>query len=407
MKTRLLAATALAITIGSTAAHAQSFAGGPPTSARPGECYARVVRPAEYDAVPETVVTREAYEENQAVQAQFAPSSMQVMTREAGIRYDVRQPRWEARTETVVVRPEYERLTVVPARFETRTETVTVGEPRMVWKRGANLSSVRRVDAQTGEVWCLVEEPAATQQVARRIMVSPERIERVTVPAETRTVTRQVMVDRGGVAETATPAEYRALPTQELTRPASISTRQVAQETGTIERLRLRSAERQDWVQVLCDTNATVDRVVKLQTALAQRGYYRGRIDGVSGPATQRAVEAFERANNLPHTGGVSMEAMRMLGVDGAMQPTMGLPSTQAAPAPASPPANTELEGRRGPAAETNSNSVYMDREVGRRPDQLDGGPSAGSAPSAMAAPAPTVSVTREYSVRRRLNWGQ
>jgi peptidoglycan hydrolase-like protein with peptidoglycan-binding domain len=393
MKFTLLAAVGLsALTAGQ--AHAQSFAGGPPASARPGECYARIIRPAEYDAVPETVVTREGYDEMVASKPEFTAHDTQVVIKENGVRYEVRQPTWTTITETLVVKPAYDKLSITPAKFETRTETVTVGQPRMVWKKGANLSSVKKVDAKSGEVYCLVEEPAETQTFTRRVMVAPEQVQRVTVPAEIKTYTRQVMSDRGGVREIETPAQYKTMTVLELTRPAETSTRSIAPETRTIERLDLRKPERQDWVQVLCETNATVDRVVKLQTALMARGYYRGPIDGISGPATQKAVDAFEKANGIPHTGNVSMETLQRLGIEG------GSPATSS---------SHELDGgRRGPHADTNT--IYPDTEVVQDEDQLAGGPTRkgqGSAPAVMAAPAPSASAPRQYTGRKRLNWGQ
>jgi peptidoglycan hydrolase-like protein with peptidoglycan-binding domain len=409
MKLHLLLATAaaaLATGAVSGAASAQSFS-GPPPAARPGECYARIIRPAEYDATPETIVTREAYEQLSVSKAEFSASSQQVMTKEAGIRYDVKQPTWTTTTETIVVKPAYDKLSIIPAKFETKTETVVVGEPRMVWKKGANLSSIKKVDAKSGEVWCLVEEPARTETVTRKVLVSPEQISRITVPAETKTVTRQVMADRGGVREIETPAEYRAVPVMEVSRPAESQTLQVPAQTATIDRLRLRSPERQDWVQVLCETNATTDRIVKLQTALAGRGYYKGPIDGISGGGTQKAVEAFERDNHIPHSGNVSMETLHLLGVDGGASD--GAPATGgddrldggAHVRPSSyAPSRSEAP---------NANSIYADNDRGQDKDQLAGGPSyrTGAAPAAMAATARPVAARREYSVRKRLNWGQ
>ncbi len=40
-----------------------------------------------------------------------------------------------------------------------------------------------------------------------------------------------------------------------------------------------------------------------VQTDLRQHGYYKGRIDGIYGSRTERAIKAFERDINLPQTG--------------------------------------------------------------------------------------------------------
>ena len=44
---------------------------------------------------------------------------------------------------------------------------------------------------------------------------------------------------------------------------------------------------------------------VDVQTALADLGYYKGRIDGVIGTGTRRAVRAFQRDSGLPITGRI------------------------------------------------------------------------------------------------------
>lgn len=40
-----------------------------------------------------------------------------------------------------------------------------------------------------------------------------------------------------------------------------------------------------------------------VQTALAERGYYKGKIDGVTGSRTRAAISAYEEARNLPRSG--------------------------------------------------------------------------------------------------------
>jgi hypothetical protein len=45
---------------------------------------------------------------------------------------------------------------------------------------------------------------------------------------------------------------------------------------------------------------------VRVQERLARAGYYRGAIDGVTGPETRRAIRAYERAHNLRVDGVIS-----------------------------------------------------------------------------------------------------
>ena len=42
-----------------------------------------------------------------------------------------------------------------------------------------------------------------------------------------------------------------------------------------------------------------------VQAALAWRGYYSGRIDGVMGPETREAIRSFQAHQGLPVTGQI------------------------------------------------------------------------------------------------------
>jgi hypothetical protein len=45
--------------------------------------------------------------------------------------------------------------------------------------------------------------------------------------------------------------------------------------------------------------------VVQVQHRLARAGYYHGSVDGVMGPATRRAIRAYERSHNLRVDGAI------------------------------------------------------------------------------------------------------
>ncbi len=318
MKNRLLVATALVAGI-SGAALADGHGSHSPVDMLPhaeaGQCFARVAIPAQYEKVPETVVVEEAYERLSIIDAQFAPSSVDVKVKDEGVQYVVRQPRYETVTEQVLIKPAHERLVVTPAQFETVTETIIVQEARKVWKPGSNLSSHRKVDQATGQVYCLVDIPAKTKTVSRRVLVQPEQTSVVMVDAEYATVQKQVLVDRGGVDEVPTAPDFRTIQTQELLNAAHTAVAISEPRTQVVERVVLRAPERFEWVEVLCDTNAKSSSITDLQRALKDRGYYNGPIDGIIGTQTETAVRKFQEANGLPHQGFVTMDTLRALGL--------------------------------------------------------------------------------------------
>jgi hypothetical protein len=50
-----------------------------------------------------------------------------------------------------------------------------------------------------------------------------------------------------------------------------------------------------------------------IQAALAWRGYYSGRIDGVMGPETRQAIESFQAHQGLPVTGQIDNRLINAL----------------------------------------------------------------------------------------------
>jgi len=283
--------------------------------ARVGQCFARVLIPATYEKVAQEVVTADAYERATVTQAQFAARQQQVVTRDAYKRYVVREPVFRAESQTIVTRPAYERLVVVPGTMGTRTETVQIREPRLVWRPGHNLSGIRRMDPSTGDVFCLVEEPGKTQVISRTVVTSPETVRRETVPAEVRTVARHVLVEPARVEEIAVPAVAENIVVHELTAPATSSRVAVGETRGRIYREVIATPERYEWIPVVCDTKVTPATVHAIQRALAQRGLYRGPIDGIIGPMTQDALKRFQAANGIAHNGYLSVETLQKLGV--------------------------------------------------------------------------------------------
>ena len=56
--------------------------------------------------------------------------------------------------------------------------------------------------------------------------------------------------------------------------------------------------------------------VYKAQKALKELGYNPGKLDGLWGKATQRAVERFQRDRGLPVTGRLDEKTRARLGID-------------------------------------------------------------------------------------------
>lgn len=251
----LLGAAAMIALTGAAAVHAQHptpFPSDPP-HATVGQCYQRIRIEAEYETVMETVVIADGYEIYDVTDPNLDVEQRSYISREAGMRYVVTEPVYETVTEQVQVRPGYVRYEVTPARHETVTERVLVREGRLVWRRGY-VEGARQVrhDPETGEIWCLVEEPAEYRTVHRTVVAEPARIHEVPVQPEFATISRQVLVRPATVEEIPIPAERDAYTVHVLAEEARVNRRMSPQQTDTITRHELVSNERYEWRLVDC-----------------------------------------------------------------------------------------------------------------------------------------------------------
>lgn len=61
------------------------------------------------------------------------------------------------------------------------------------------------------------------------------------------------------------------------------------------------------------DSHYSQDLAIKVQSELARRGYYHGRINGVIDSSTSQAIRAFQKAYGLPGTGQIDPGVLRSL----------------------------------------------------------------------------------------------
>ena len=203
-----------------TATPPSGGAGDVPPNAKPGECYAKVLIPAVTDKQSERVQVSE---------------EQQVLKR------------------------------IIPAKYEVQTERVLVKEARQYWKAGQG--PITRKDEVTGEIMCLVEEPAVYKTIEKRVLIEPEKPEYTTVPAQFETVTK----------------------------------------TNVIK------PESWEWRRILCETNMGPNSIERIQSALRSKGYDIA-VDGQMGSETMNALNSYQIKNGLA-TKGITYETLNHLGV--------------------------------------------------------------------------------------------
>lgn len=143
---------------------------------------------------------------------------------------------------------------------------------------------------------------------------------------------------------------------------------------------------------------STGEEVKKVQRWLAALGYAVGAADGVYGPATRRAVLAFQDEHALPTTGAVDSATMSALQaeLEGASAPTPGeSPADAVAPAPSPPVAPPASEPPPAPVVESPPAPVIETPSAAEVP--LEPAPTeAQSEPAPEAAPTPTTDLALE-----------
>lgn len=323
-----------------------------------GQCFHEHYVPAQYSAVTEQVITKAATEDVTIIPAQYEMVEEQVLVREASTKlievpaeYEtfeeqiidkpahtiwkkgtgpiqrideatgeimclvevpatyktVKQTRLKtpASTTTVDIPAEYktvsvrklvsaasEQRTPVPAVYGSVERTVLDQEAGFVWHDITNTE--HPAATRTGNKVCLTETEPQYKTVERTIVTSPARTEEITIPAEYKevSVTRLVAPAREDV--TVIPAKYRDVERRELVRDGYMA-----------------------WRSILCETNMTRSRIADIQRALQAAGHNIGPngADGVIGVDTIKAVNAFQRANDLPVDRYINIATLDKLGV--------------------------------------------------------------------------------------------
>lgn len=178
--------------------------------AKPGECYAKVITPAQYTTQQETVVVQEASERIQIIPAKYETGEQTVVVKEAG-----------------------QKIVVVPAVYEDSTERVEVSPASSSWMRGgksvpaspAALDGVIRsgVDlASVADGVCFREyfTPAEFRTETQQLLVKPGSEKISIIPARFETVEERVVVKEASTQVVDVPAVYRTEKQQVLVEPA-------------------------------------------------------------------------------------------------------------------------------------------------------------------------------------------
>jgi len=294
-----------------------------PPNAKPGECYGKVVLPPKYKIVKEKVLVDAGGERVKVIPAKYRWVTKKILVREAGEKIVPTPPVYKTVTERVLVKPETEKIVVVrPAKYKWVTEKVLVEPAHTKWVRGSLLHSTKRnlsvLDQQfnpsVGEVMCLVKVPPKYKTIRKKVMVEPPLTKTVKVPAVYKTITKRVLVKPAGTKVIKIPAVYKTVKVKELVEPARTVTEKIPPKYAWVtKRVKVRDIQYK-FEPVVCKTNLTPNLVTNLQRKLKELGYYNGPIDGIYGPLTAKAVDAYQKDKGFAR-GALTLETIKALGL--------------------------------------------------------------------------------------------
>lgn len=155
-------------------------------NAQPGECFARVVIPAQYRTESSTVVVREASEKLQIIPAKYEWAQERVMVSEAGSELRAIPATYGTETQTYEVSPASTRWVMSKTNGDIGANPAMLAMARA---GGANLDG-----AQPGQCFDEHYKPASYKTVTERVQVS-EASEKISlIPAKYEWVEQRVMV---------------------------------------------------------------------------------------------------------------------------------------------------------------------------------------------------------------------
>jgi len=293
------------------------------------------VVPAQYETVEETVLVREASTKLVQVPAEYEETSQKIIDKPAHTiwkkgrgpiqRIDeatgeimclvevpatyktVVQTRLKnaAYTKTVEIPAEYktvkvrkqvsaasESRTPIPAEYGTVERQVIDQKAGFVWHIVSNTD--HPTTTRTGNQICLAESKDKFKTVKRTVVKTPAQTEEIIIPAKFKDVEVTKLVSPATEDVTVIPAVYRDVERRELVKDGYMA-----------------------WRSILCETNMTRSRIGDIQRALQAAGHDigSGGVDGVIGADTIKAVNAFQRANDLPVDRYINIATLKKLGV--------------------------------------------------------------------------------------------
>ena len=252
--------------------------------AKPGECYAKVVVPAEYNT-----------------------ENVEVTVSEASVRFETIPAEYEVVEEKVLVKEAAKKIVPVPAEYETATEVVELAPAKKEWlagkKRSALPASPALLAAITSSGIKLEEQPVGSclseyfvpaqykdEEVRVLKTAAYDKIE--VEPAAYEWVEEQVLVKEASKKVVEVPAEYETVTEEVLVAPATTMWKPGR---GPVQRIDNSTGEIMCLVEVPAKYETVTRKVVKTPASTKEieipAEYEVQRVQKLVKPAQERRVK--------------------------------------------------------------------------------------------------------------------
>ncbi len=296
-----------------TAVTTANLGGGDiPANAQPGQCFAKVITPAKYNTTTEKVMVKPETTTYKTIPPKYGFVNETVTVEEAKEVLKVIPATYKYVEEKVLVKEAGVKLVKTQPKYKTVTKKIMVKPETKVWKKG---ESGALDHSNTDSVLCLVTKPAVYKTVKETVMDTEAGVKEIEIPAVYKTVRKKVVDTPARVDKKTIPAVTKTMRVKKLLEPARKEPVTTAAKFKEISKRELVSASKTEWAQILCKTNANATNVTMVQKALKAAGFNPGKIDGILGSDTARAIKSFQRKNGLS-VGALTYDTLRKLNVN-------------------------------------------------------------------------------------------
>lgn len=117
------------------------------------------------------------------------------------------------------------------------------------------------------------------------------------------------------VLEVAVPAVTRKVRLPIVAAQTKVETDTMPEQYGTVSKTIEVSDASVEWRSILCEVNTAPAKVREIEEALKKAGFNSGNTDSVVNQSTMTALNAYQRANNLPIDRYIHLATVKLLGV--------------------------------------------------------------------------------------------